>query len=893
MSDSLFEDVAADAPGAPLALYRRYRPETFAEVIGQEHVTEPLMRALSNNRVSHAYLFSGPRGCGKTTSARILARCLNCEKGPAPVPCGECQSCVELARGGTGSIDVIEIDAASHGGVDDARDLRDRAFFAPASSRFKIYIIDEAHMVTQQGFNALLKVVEEPPPHVKFIFATTEPEKVIGTIRSRTHHYPFRLVPPRTLSDYLAKVCEHEHVAIDPLALPLVVQAGAGSVRDSLSVLDQLLGSAGEGGVSYADAAALLGFTPDALLDEIVEAFNAGDAAGVFGAVDKVIETGLDPRRFAEDLLKRLRDLILLAEVPDATANGLLDVSDDQAERLQKQVKGSSARALTKAAEIIAEGLTGMRGTTAPRLHLELMCARVLVSAQPEPAAPAFAPAGLSQAWDGAGSGTQPQNLTPSSPSQGRSRDYARDDEVGGAATVGVGGAANGGVGNRVDVGVSSHVNVGVGVGADSGVGNGALSGAAPDQVRGRQDQVRENVTETVTGMSDQARGRQDQAWGRDGNQGSGQASGTSAPVTAASAAPAQTAATQPVPVQPAPAAAAPAAPAPAQPAAGQGNLPTLDVIKRRWPQAIAEVQKISKVTAIMLGPSFAKLLGMQGNLLTIGFQEGAQKSFSSGDHKAQLERVLSAGFRTPIKVEAVLDTSAGMSAPNDSAADSQAIQAQPSGTSYSSSRASEARPRDLAQDGAPRSRDYARDDEVGGSRHDDVGGTRHDEVGGTPVSGGSNTRDDEPEYEPHETVSQPVSGSDPVVPGLDPGRPQQPAERPPEQAEQSDTAPGQARGRGSAQGRDQGSVDGGGRGAGRGPVETGAQGEPAGNLDAGYAEQPESSFTAPVVPSPVVPYDPDAEVSMDDVTLDSTDDVDPGELIERELGGQLIEEGE
>ena len=366
-------------PEPPLALYRRYRPDTFADVIGQEHVTEPLQRALTNNRVNHAYLFSGPRGCGKTTSARILARALNCENGPAPVPCGECRSCRDLARGGSGSIDVIEIDAASHGGVDDARDLRERAFFAPVSSRYKIYIVDEAHMVSTQGFNALLKVVEEPPPHVKFIFATTEPEKVIGTIRSRTHHYPFRLVPPKTLSAYLATLCEAEGVRVDSAALPLVVRAGAGSVRDSLSVLDQLIGGAGDDGVGYGQAAALLGYTPDALLDEIVDAFAAGDANGVFGCIDKVIEVGQDPRRFAEDLLRRLRDLIVVAAVPDALTTGLVDVAADQADRLRGQATALGPGELTRAAEVLAVGLTEMRGTTAPRLHLELICARVLL----------------------------------------------------------------------------------------------------------------------------------------------------------------------------------------------------------------------------------------------------------------------------------------------------------------------------------------------------------------------------------------------------------------------------------------------------------------------------------------------------------------------------------
>ncbi|MHB8154202.1 MAG: DNA polymerase III subunit gamma and tau, partial [Bacillati bacterium] len=368
-----------DLPELPLALYRRYRPETFDEVIGEDHVIEPLKRAILNNRVNHAYLFSGPRGCGKTTTARILARALNCEQGPTPTPCGTCQSCRDLACGGPGSIDVIEIDAASHGGVDDARDLRERAFFAPVHSRYKIYIIDEAHMVTPQGFNALLKLVEEPPPHVKFIFATTEPEKVIGTIRSRTHHYPFRLVPPKVLVDYLAELCGKEGIDVDHAVLPLVVRAGGGSVRDSLSVLDQLLGGAADGHVSYEQAAALLGYTPEALLDEIVDAFAAEDAHQVFATIDKVIEVGQDPRRFAEDLLRRMRDLVIVSAVPDACRSGLIDVSPEQATRLTHQVAGFGAGELTRAAEVLATGLTNMRGTTAPRLHLELMCSRILL----------------------------------------------------------------------------------------------------------------------------------------------------------------------------------------------------------------------------------------------------------------------------------------------------------------------------------------------------------------------------------------------------------------------------------------------------------------------------------------------------------------------------------
>jgi DNA polymerase-3 subunit gamma/tau len=364
---------------SPLALYRRYRPETFEEVIGQEHVTEPLRSALANNRVNHAYLFSGPRGCGKTTSARILARALNCEQAPVADPCGDCDSCRDLARGGPGSIDVIEIDAASHGGVDDARDLREKAFFAPVRSKYKVYIIDEAHMVTTQGFNALLKLVEEPPPHLRFIFATTEPDKVLPTIRSRTHHYPFRLIPPRLLSSYLSELCAKEGVAIEPAAVPLVVRAGAGSARDTLSVLDQLLGGADAAGVTHQLATGLLGYTPDTLLDEVVEAFAAGDGAAVFGVVDKVIETGQDPRRFTEDLLRRLRDLVIVDAVPDAPATGLIDCSEDQGERLVSQAARFGSAELSRAADLVATGLTEMRGATAPRLLLELICARVLL----------------------------------------------------------------------------------------------------------------------------------------------------------------------------------------------------------------------------------------------------------------------------------------------------------------------------------------------------------------------------------------------------------------------------------------------------------------------------------------------------------------------------------
>ncbi|MEU9308289.1 DNA polymerase III subunit gamma and tau [Streptomyces sp. NPDC048256] len=665
-----------------LALYRRYRPESFAEVIGQEHVTGPLQQALRNNRVNHAYLFSGPRGCGKTTSARILARCLNCEQGPTPTPCGECESCKDLARNGPGSIDVIEIDAASHGGVDDARDLREKAFFGPARSRYKIYIIDEAHMVTPAGFNALLKVVEEPPEHLKFIFATTEPEKVIGTIRSRTHHYPFRLVPPGTLRDYLGEVCGQEAIPVEEGVLPLVVRSGAGSVRDSMSVMDQLLAGASDAGVTYAMATSLLGYTDSSLLDSVVEAFATGDGAAAFEVVDRIIEGGNDPRRFVADLLERLRDLVILAAVPDAADKGLIDAPADVIERMQAQAGVFGAAELSRAADLVNEGLTEMRGATSPRLQLELICARVMLPAAygDERSVMArldriergvnFSPGGGAQ---GAAHGA------PAMPTMGYvpgPEAHAGTPLPGGAPIPPGGGAAAARAAVR-----------------GPGPGQGPVPGQAPDRsaapvappapaqppaappapahtsapapapVAASAPPVEEVPAVSPQAPAQPAPG----AWPTATAAGSGRRPGgwpTAAPAGGgrppATPAPASAPAASAGPPAPAPAATPAPAPGPGGYAPPSGGLDP----RMLWPNILEAVKNRRRFTWILLSQN-AHVAGFDGTTLQLGFvNAGARDNFTSSGSEDVLRQALAEQFSVQWKIDAVIDPSGGSGPP-------------------------------------------------------------------------------------------------------------------------------------------------------------------------------------------------------------------------------------
>ncbi|MCZ0210900.1 DNA polymerase III subunit gamma and tau [Streptomyces sp. UMAF16] len=677
-----------------LALYRRYRPETFAEVIGQEHVTDPLQQALRNNRVNHAYLFSGPRGCGKTTSARILARCLNCEQGPTPTPCGECQSCRDLARNGPGSIDVIEIDAASHGGVDDARELREKAFFGPASSRYKIYIIDEAHMVTSAGFNALLKVVEEPPEHLKFIFATTEPEKVIGTIRSRTHHYPFRLVPPGTLREYLGEVCQKEDIPVEDGVLPLVVRAGAGSVRDSMSVMDQLLAGAGEDGVTYAMATSLLGYTDGSLLDSVVEAFATGDGAAAFEVVDRVIEGGNDPRRFVADLLERLRDLVILAAVPDAVEKGLLDAPADVLERMQAQAETFGAAELSRAADLVNEGLTEMRGATSPRLQLELICARVLLPAAYGDERSVMARLDRLERGIGfsGGGGMPPMGYVPGPEAHGG----AAGAGVGMGAAAGAGALsvprgggpaaaraavrAAGGAGGQGDTagaggpGVPAVPGVPAGAGVPAGPGGpvetaapavpaAAAPAPAPAPAAPEAPAPAATAAPAPAAQPPATPAPAPGAWPTAAPAGSGRRPGgwptAAAPASGragqgqGSGQPQQPAQPQQQPGRTAPAPApAPQAPAPA-PAGG------LDP-RALWPNILEAVKNRRRFTWILLSQN-AQVTGFDGTTLHLGFvNAGARDNFASSGSEDVLRQALAEQFNVQWKIEAVVDPSGG-----------------------------------------------------------------------------------------------------------------------------------------------------------------------------------------------------------------------------------------
>ena len=601
------------------ALYRRYRPDTFQQVIGQEHVTEPLMAALRANRVNHAYLFSGPRGCGKTTSARILARCLNCEQGPTDTPCGVCPSCVDLATGGSGSLDVVEIDAASHNSVEDARELRERASFAPARDTYKIFILDEAHMVTNQGFNALLKLVEEPPPHVKFIFATTEPEKVIGTIRSRTHHYPFRLVPPPVLEDYLRQLCHSEKVEVGDGVLPLVVRAGGGSVRDTLSVLDQLIGGS-DGKVDYEQAIGLLGFTDISLLDQCVDAIAARDGAACFEVVQRVVSSGHDPRRFVEDLLQRLRDLLILAVAGDQAQAALGSLPVDQLERMQVQARALGAGQLSRCADMCAAALGTMVGATSPRLQLELLMARLLV-------------VGLAQPT------TAPRSL-PGGGSQGAAGSQGQD----GAGRISVGsGRALEGSGREAARAALQRANMAIPVLAEAPSGPGVGGGVGMNVPVAPNAPAAPSVPGSVPGTPSVPAGPS--AASAASSAPAARSAAAAGPATAGSAAQTRSAAQ----------AANSAAVRPAQ-GPGAGSSSPSELIRNRWGEVLAKVKAASRVTNALVGAN-AQPGKVSGETFTLIFASpGLVRSFNSGRHPQVVAGALYEALGLRLQVQAVSD---------------------------------------------------------------------------------------------------------------------------------------------------------------------------------------------------------------------------------------------
>ena len=602
------------------ALYRRYRPDTFQQVIGQEHVTEPLMAALRANRVNHAYLFSGPRGCGKTTSARILARCLNCEQGPTDTPCGVCPSCVDLATGGSGSLDVVEIDAASHNSVEDARELRERASFAPARDTYKIFILDEAHMVTNQGFNALLKLVEEPPPHVKFIFATTEPEKVIGTIRSRTHHYPFRLVPPPVLEDYLRQLCHSEKVEVGDGVLPLVVRAGGGSVRDTLSVLHQLIGGS-DGKIGYEQAIGLLGFTDTSLLDQCVDAIAARDGAACFEVVQRVVSSGHDPRRFVEDLLQRLRDLLILAVAGDQAQAALGSLPVDQLERMQVQARALGAGQLSRCADMCAAALGTMVGATSPRLQLELLMARLLV-------------VGLAQPT------TAPRSL-PGGGSQSAGSVQAGQDGAG-RASVGSGRAPEGS-GREAARAALQRANMAIPVLAEAPSGPGVGGGVGMNVPVAPNAPAAPSVPGTVPGTPSVPAGPS--AASAASSVPAARSAAGAGPATAGSAAQTRSAAQ----------AANSAAVRPAQ-GLGAGSSSPSELIRNRWGEVLAKVKAASRVTNALVGAN-AQPGKVSGETFTLIFASpGLVRSFNSGRHPQVVAGALYEALGLRLQVQAVSD---------------------------------------------------------------------------------------------------------------------------------------------------------------------------------------------------------------------------------------------
>ncbi len=601
------------------ALYRRYRPDTFQQVIGQEHVTEPLMAALRANRVNHAYLFSGPRGCGKTTSARILARCLNCEQGPTDTPCGVCPSCVDLATGGSGSLDVVEIDAASHNSVEDARELRERASFAPARDTYKIFILDEAHMVTNQGFNALLKLVEEPPPHVKFIFATTEPEKVIGTIRSRTHHYPFRLVPPPVLEDYLRQLCHSEKVEVGDGVLPLVVRAGGGSVRDTLSVLDQLIGGS-DGKVDYEQAIGLLGFTDISLLDQCVDAIAARDGAACFEVVQRVVSSGHDPRRFVEDLLQRLRDLLILAVAGDQAQAALGSLPVDQLERMQVQARALGAGQLSRCADMCAAALGTMVGATSPRLQLELLMARLLVVGLAQPTtAPRSLPGGGFQGVAG-----------------------AQSQEGAGRASVGSGRTPEGS-GREAARAALQRANMAIPVLAETPSGPGVEGVGGMNVPVAPSAPAAPSVPGSVPGTPSVPAGP------------SAASAASSAPAARSAAAAGPATAGPAAQTRSAAQAANSAGTRPAQ-GPGAGSSSPSELIRNRWGEVLAKVKAASRVTNALVGAN-AQPGKVSGETFTLIFTSpGLVRSFNSGRHPQVVAGALYEALGLRLQVQAVSD---------------------------------------------------------------------------------------------------------------------------------------------------------------------------------------------------------------------------------------------